>query len=146
MKTAKPLQSPRNSGISRPRSRRIPGRLRQTPTTTAPAPTVDPELLLKFLTSFRKGDFSVRMPSNLTGIPGKIADLLNEIIENEVRLTHEFTRVAQVVGKEGKMSQRINVGNSIGSWGEKLEAINHLITDLVQPTTETSRIIGAVAQ
>ncbi|PYM15780.1 MAG: hybrid sensor histidine kinase/response regulator, partial [Verrucomicrobia bacterium] len=120
--------------------------MRQTPTTTAPAPTVDPELLLKFLTSFRKGDFSVRMPSNLTGIPGKIADLLNEIIENEVRLTHEFTRVAQVVGKEGKMSQRINVGNSIGSWGEKLEAINHLITDLVQPTTETSRIIGAVAQ
>src|SRR5436309_2766623 len=131
MKTAKPLQSPRNSGISRPRSRRIPGRLRQTPTTTAP--TVDPELLLKFLTSFRKGDFSVRMPSNLTGIPGKIADLLNEIIEHELRLTREFTRVAQVVGKEGKMSQRVNVGNAVGSWAEKLAAINNLISDLVQP-------------
>src|SRR5262249_45087908 len=92
-----------------------------------PVSTLDEELLLKVLTGLLKGDFTVRMPTNLSGLAGKIADTLNGIIENELRLTREFTRVAQVVGKEGKMSQRVHVGNAVGSWAEKLEAINNLI-------------------
>src|ERR1051325_7547939 len=135
MKTAKhALSSQTNAAkISLPHSRRaMPAAAqRSSQAASEAAPALDQELLLEVLTSFRRGDFSVRMPSNLIGVPGKIADLLNEIIEHELRLTHEFTRVAQVVGKEGKMSQRVNVGNAVGSWAEKLSAINNLITDLV---------------
>jgi HAMP domain-containing protein/signal transduction histidine kinase/CheY-like chemotaxis protein len=108
--------------------------------------TLDPELLLGVLIAFRKGDFTVRMPANLTGLSGKVADTLNEVIEHEVRLTTELTDVAHVVGKEGKMSRRVRLPNAVGAWAEKLDAINALITDLVQPATETARIIGAVAQ
>src|SRR5688572_20664478 len=108
--------------------------------------TLDPEGLLDVLIAFRKGNFTARMPANLTGLSGKIADTLNEVIENEARLTKDWTDVAQAVGKEGKMSRRVHVGNAEGGWAEKLDAINGLITDLVQPTTETARIIGAVAQ
>ena len=32
-----------------------------------------------------------------------------------------------------------------GAWGESIEAANNLIIDLVQPTTEVARVIGAVA-
>src|SRR5438094_4928909 len=121
MKTVKhPHSSPTcTPRTALPRSRPTPapaGSSRQVPATSGP--TLDPEQLLKVLTAFRKGDFTVRMPSNLTGIPGKIADKLNGIIENEVRFTHEFTRVAQVVGKQGKVSHRVNVGNAVGSWAQ----------------------------
>src|SRR5689334_4670402 len=121
MKSAKHPQLPhdRNSRINLPASRRTtPSNDPRRETVERTTSEVDPELLLHVLNAFRKGDFTVRMPSNLTGIPGKIADLLNEVIENEARLTNEFVRVAQVVGKEGKMSQRVNVGNVGGSWAE----------------------------
>ena len=35
---------------------------------------LDKKLLLAALTALKKGDFSVRMPSDLTGLDGKIAD------------------------------------------------------------------------
>ena len=38
---------------------------------------LDAKLLLAALTALKKGDFSVRMPSDLTGLNGKIADTLN---------------------------------------------------------------------
>ena len=33
--------------------------------------------LLNTLLAFRRGDWSARLPSDLTGVPGKIADVLN---------------------------------------------------------------------
>jgi len=38
---------------------------------------LDSRLLLNALVALRKGDFSVRLPSDLTGLNGKIADTLN---------------------------------------------------------------------
>ena len=52
-----------------------------------PAPTFDTKLLLKTLTAFKKGDFSARLPNDWTGIEGKIADTLNDVIEINGRLT-----------------------------------------------------------
>ena len=42
---------------------------------------VDTQVLLQVLASVRKGDFSVRLPTGWTGIDGKIADTLNDIID-----------------------------------------------------------------
>ena len=36
--------------------------------------------LLLAMLSFRDGDFSTRMPSDLTGVEGKIADAFNDIV------------------------------------------------------------------
>ena len=41
---------------------------------------IDLKKLLRALQSVRDGDFSVRLPSDQTGIGGKIADTFNEII------------------------------------------------------------------
>ena len=40
--------------------------------------------LLKSLRAFKRGDFSVRMPLNLTGIDGEIAQTFNDVVEMEV--------------------------------------------------------------
>ena len=39
---------------------------------------LDPQRLLAVLTAMRRGDFSVRMPDDRTGLAGKIADGANE--------------------------------------------------------------------
>src|SRR5690348_12714884 len=61
-------------------------------------------------------------------------------------LTNEFERISKVVGKEGKITQRARVRGATGGWDSKLRAINELIEDMVQPTAEVSRVIGAVAK
>src|SRR5499427_2684900 len=102
--------------------------------------------LLTAMLSFRDGDFTVRMPSNLTGVLGKIADAFNEIATLSERRAKETVRVSKVVGKEGKLKQRMNVPEAIGGWADEVAAINMFIDDLVWPTTEVTRAIGGIAK
>src|SRR5438105_5288930 len=121
------------------------GKPKMAATTLAPRERLDEKLLLKVLTDFKRGDFSARMPGDLTGIPGKIADTLNEVIETSSRVDQELRRVGRVVGKEGKINQRANLGDVSGGWLSKVESVNTLIEDLTAPTIEMARVIGAVA-
>ncbi|CBN54296.1 MULTISPECIES: HAMP domain-containing protein [Kamptonema] len=102
--------------------------------------------LLRTLVAVKKGDFSVRMPIDQTGLAGKIADTLNDVIELNERMAAELDRIGTVVGKEGKIAQRATIGNAEGSWSASVNSVNTLITDLVQPTSETARVIRAVAK
>src|SRR3989454_1743586 len=108
--------------------------------------TLDQKQLLQVLTAFEKGDFTVRMPVELTGVAGKIADTLNEILERQQELVKEFEQVSIAVGKEGHVSQRASLQGATGGWAACIESINSLIGDLVQPTNEMARVIGAVAK
>src|ERR1051325_4618138 len=99
-------------------------------------------LLLRTLASVKKGDFSVRMPVEFVGVQGKIADTLNDIVDLNERLSTEVERIATVVGKEGKLTQRAQLVNAGGSWSTVAESVNSLIADLVQTTNEISRGIG----
>ncbi|MBE9127034.1 MULTISPECIES: response regulator [unclassified Coleofasciculus] len=107
---------------------------------------LDLKQLLKTLIAVKKGDFSGRMPIDRTGIAGKIADTLNDIIELNQQTTQELERVATVVGKDGKLNQRASLNGASGGWASGIESVNTLITDLVQPTAETARVIRAVAK
>ncbi len=102
--------------------------------------------LLKTLIAFKKGQFSVRMPVDQTGVAGKIADTLNDILELNQKLVSEFDRISRAVGKEGKITQRASIGSASGAWAETVESVNSLVGDLVQPSTEVARVIGAVAK
>jgi signal transduction histidine kinase/CheY-like chemotaxis protein/HAMP domain-containing protein len=106
---------------------------------------LDEAVLLSVLSDVKNGDFSVRMPLGWTGVPGKIADRLNEVIAANQALGDELARVSRVVGKEGKLSQRVAFRGSDQVWTESIESVNSLIEDLVRPTSEMQRVIGAVA-
>ncbi len=102
--------------------------------------------LLSALTALKKGDFSIRLPLDWDGIGGKIADAFNDVIERNQRMARELDRISRVVGKEGKISQRAAIGEVSGSWADSVASVNTLISDLVHPTSETARVIGAVAK
>ncbi len=107
--------------------------------------SLDETVLLRVLSEVSNGDFSVRMPLDWTGVPGKIADGLNDVIAANQKLGFELARVGRVVGKEGRLSQRVALRGSDGVWFEAVESVNGLIDDLVRPTIEMQRVIGAVA-
>jgi hypothetical protein len=102
--------------------------------------------LLKALLAFREGDFSVRLAPNLSGLDGKIADAFNDVLEINQKMARELERINNVVGTEGRLSQRASVGNVSGLWKESVENVNTLISNLVRPSSETARVIGAVAK
>ena len=77
---------------------------------------------------------------------GKVYDAFNDLIELNERMTVELERISRGVGKEGKINQRANLGNVGGSWSTMIDGVNGLITDLMQPSTEIARVIGAVAK
>ena len=56
--------------------------------------------------AFKRGDFSARLPEDWTGVPGKIADTFNAVIETNQRMARELERIGRVVGKEGRITQR----------------------------------------
>ncbi len=102
--------------------------------------------LLTALTALKKGDFSVRLPLDWNGTAGKIADAFNDVVERNERMANELARMSRVVGKEGKIGERASIGEVSGSWAESISSVNALVSDLVHPTSETARVIGAVAK
>src|SRR6188472_2030691 len=105
-----------------------------------------PRELLAALMAFKRGDFSARLPEDWVGVPGKIADTFNTVIETNQRMAHELERIGRVVGKEGRITQRASIGQVTNCWADAIESINDLIGDLVRPTSEMARVIGAVAK
>ena len=77
---------------------------------------------------------------------GKIADAFNEVVERNERMASELERLSQAVGKQGRIQQRASLGDVRGSWAASVQCVNALVADLAHPTTETARVIGAVAK
>ena len=117
-----------NPGADQPE----PGRLQQ------PA-------LLAALRAFRDGNFRVRLPNDLVGIDGDIADAFNACVEHNARINDQLARISEVVGREGSITKRASVESMRGDWRDGIESVNQLIDDLVFPMSEAGRVLGAVA-
>ena len=102
--------------------------------------------LLAALQAIRTGDFSVRMTGEHPGVREKIADTFNEIAAANQRMAQQLERVGQDVGRDGRIRQRIKLGQTNGAWGEMEDSVNTLIDDLLWPTTEVTRVVAAVAK
>ena len=96
--------------------------------------------------AFKRGDFSARLPEDWTGVAGKIADTFNDLIRTNQRMRQELERIVRVVGKEGRITQRALLSDVSESWGDAIVCVNALIEDLLRPTSEMARVIGAVAK
>ena len=103
-------------------------------------------LILAGLQTMRDGDFSVRLPGDWTGLAGKVADTFNEIVSANQQIAQEMKRVGKAVGKEGRTREHARFSPSRGAWSEMEVSVNTLVEDLLRPTTEVTRAIGAVAQ
>ena len=107
---------------------------------------LDDKELLRILLQVRNGNFTVRMPIGEVGVKGRIYDTLNEIISLNEEMMREFTKAGNTIGKQGKLTQRIEVPNAKGSWATGVGSLNSLISDLVHPTIEIAHVISSVAK
>ena len=102
--------------------------------------------LLNALTALKRGKTGIRLPSEWTGISGRVADAFNEVVEMNERMAYELAKLNRTVGREGRINQRLFVGTVSGFWDDSVTSVNELIDQLIHPTTETARVIGAVAK
>ena len=111
-----------------------------------PREFLDRRQLVAALRALRRGDFSVRLSEDGDGIDAEIGSLFNEVVSLNEEMAQEFERISKVVGKEGKITQRGRLKNARGGWETAVRSVNELIDDMVQPTAEVARVIGAVAK
>ncbi len=129
--------------LSEPQDGVLAGEALAAPVEAAPFALHD---LLHALQAMRIGDFSVRLPSDQTGLAGKVADTFNDIVAANARMAAQLEQVGQIVGREGKTRKRVDFGVSAGAWGEMENSVNTLIDDLLWPTTAVTHAITAVAR
>ena len=103
----------------------------------------DFRLLLDALKAAREGNLTVRLPEG-NGL-GEIATVFNDLVSMNQGLTHEISRISQVVGDTGQLTERAALSEAKGAWEDTVGAVNSLINNLAKPTTEVSRVLQAVA-
>ncbi|MEU6257310.1 HAMP domain-containing protein [Streptomyces sp. NPDC047043] len=102
--------------------------------------------LLAALVSMRDGNFRKRLTVSGDGVMSEIAAVFNEVADRNLHLTGELSRVRRMVGREGKLTERLETGAYEGSWAAAIEASNALVDDLVRPVSEVGRVLSAVAE
>ncbi|MEU6095967.1 HAMP domain-containing protein [Streptomyces sp. NPDC047079] len=102
--------------------------------------------LLAALVSMRDGNFRKRLTVSGDGVMAEIAAVFNEVADRNLHLTGELARVRRMVGREGKLTERLETGACEGSWAAAIDASNALVDDLARPVSEVSRVLSAVAE
>ncbi|SEE59872.1 Signal transduction histidine kinase [Streptomyces sp. 3213] len=102
--------------------------------------------LLTALVSMRDGNFRKRLTVSGDGVMSEIAAVFNEVADRNLHLTGELSRVRRVVGREGKLTERLETAACEGSWASAIDASNALVDDLVRPVSEVGRVLSAVAE
>ncbi|MFD5635438.1 HAMP domain-containing protein [Streptomyces sp. NPDC127077] len=102
--------------------------------------------LLAALVSMRDGNFRKRLTVSGDGVMSEISAVFNEVADRNMHLTGELSRVRRVVGREGKLTERLEAGAGEGAWAAAIDASNALVDDLVRPVSEVGRVLSAVAE
>ncbi|MET9660228.1 HAMP domain-containing protein [Streptomyces sp. NPDC006510] len=101
--------------------------------------------LLAGLVAMRDGNFRRRLTVSGDGVMAEIAAVFNEVADRNLHLTGELARVRRMVGREGKLTERLETGACEGSWAAAIDASNELVDDLARPVSEVGRVLSAVA-
>ncbi|MFH8453396.1 HAMP domain-containing protein [Streptomyces fungicidicus] len=102
--------------------------------------------LMTALVAMRDGNFRKRLTVSGDGVMSEIAAVFNEVADRNLHLTGELARVRRMVGRDGKLTERLETGPSEGSWATAIDNSNALVDDLVRPVSEVSRVLSAVAE
>ncbi|WP_415860291.1 HAMP domain-containing protein [Streptacidiphilus alkalitolerans] len=94
----------------------------------------------------RDGNFRRRMTVPGDSVMAEVAAVFNEIAERNQHLTGELARVRRAVGREGRLSERLEAGAGEGAWGAAVDNSNALIDDLARPMAEVGRVLGSIAE
>src|SRR5258708_31698120 len=90
--------------------------------------------MLATMVAFRDGNFSVRLPSDWEGIDGQIATVFNQALSHEDQLSREVERLSRIVGREGRLTQRMSVPGATGGGAAQRHCLNTPLADPLQST------------
>ncbi|MEU0785276.1 HAMP domain-containing protein [Streptomyces sp. NPDC006173] len=133
-------------GRTRAKGGQSPSSGRTPRTGTTEVDTAALNRMLAALVSMRDGNFRKRLTVSGDGVMSEIAAVFNEVADRNLHLTGELSRVRRVVGREGKLTERLETGVCEGSWAAAIDASNALVDDLVRPVSEVGRVLSAVAE
>ncbi|KYR02265.1 histidine kinase [Tieghemostelium lacteum] len=105
--------------------------------------------LLAALKSYKEGDFSIRFDTlhlQESSLEKEIKDYFNDVVRLSDNTVKEFSKVAKIVGKEGKRVEISVPDYSTGCWKLCFDLISTLVGDMIQPTEEVVRVIASVAK
>ncbi|MEV2215654.1 HAMP domain-containing protein [Streptomyces sp. NPDC050997] len=123
-----------------------PSNQRKTRGGTTAVDTAALDRLMVALVAMREGNFRKRLTVSGDGPMSEIAAVFNEVADRNLHLTGELSRVRRMVGREGKLTERLETGACDGSWAAAIDNSNALVDDLVRPVSEVGRVLSAVAE
>src|SRR5262245_14410284 len=74
----------------------------------------------------RQGDFTVRLRRR-TGMAGEVVDAFNDVVAREQQQLLDLVRISRLVGREGRLTERLDEEGADGGWGGEVRAVNALI-------------------
>src|SRR5687768_16845180 len=102
--------------------------------------------LLTAIRAASDGEHDTRLPVRGTVKAKELARAFNGFMDLTTRYNREAARVAKAIGRDGRTTERLDLGEVHGAWAARTQAVNSLIDDLVRPTNEVARVISAVAE
>lgn len=109
-------------------------------------PALDRQQLLRALTAWKNGDFTVRLPPDLPGVDGEIAAVLNELIEQSGRMAAELAEVTRLMGTEGRLGVQVALPAAAGLWKALADQVNALTGALTTQLRAIGEVAAAAAQ
>src|SRR4051812_44124653 len=89
--------------------------------------------LARGLAQVRRGRFGVRL-ARREGLASEVVEQFNELVALQERHSRDLLRISRVVGREGRMSERLDEESYDGAWAAGVQAVKALIDDLAPPT------------
>jgi CheY-like chemotaxis protein len=111
-----------------------------------PAPTatrgsaLDTDVLLAVLSDVKAGNLSARMPINWTGVPGKVADGLNEMID----ASYEAMGAIRAMPQWGELPIIAVTGKVVGSERERCIAAG--ASDYITKPVDSATLLAAIGK
>ena len=102
--------------------------------------------IAKVGTAIANGDLTQKIAVEAKGEIAQLKETLNNMVDNLNRLANEVSRVAQVAGAEGKLTERAMVEGVAGSWKNIVDTLNALIDSIATPVQEVTRLAIALSK
>ena len=72
--------------------------------------------LLAALRAANAGDFDLRLPEGQGGLSGELAKAYNDLADRRSNFAEEIQRVARVINREGRLTERVTLPRYRGAW------------------------------
>jgi methyl-accepting chemotaxis protein len=97
-------------------------------------------------TAVAQGDLTQKITVEVKGEMLDLKNTINKMVDDLNRLANEVSRVAQVAGLEGNLSERAEVEGVAGSWKGIVDTLNSLIDSIATPVQEIIRLAVGLSE